>query len=164
MATYDLTSAQRQRIAGRVDVLYQQADAYFNRTFPRPTLSFRRSGKNAGTAFLQQNRINLHPLLYSDNESEYHDDVIPHEISHLLVWQLFGKVKPHGKEWQSIMLGVFKRPPNTTHSFDINAVLGDRFAYQCGCGEHRLSIRRHNKIQKGTKYQCKRCKQVLSPV
>lgn len=153
-----------QQIADCVDALYQQAEAYFKKSFPRPSLSFRRSGKNAGTAFLQQNRINLHPLLYLDNPDEYYDDVIPHEISHLLTWQLFGKVKPHGKEWQAIMQEVFKRPPHTTHSFDIKAVSGKRYSYQCGCTEHQLTVRRHNKIRKGAQYLCKQCRQMLTPV
>ncbi|WP_336622633.1 MULTISPECIES: SprT family zinc-dependent metalloprotease [Alteromonas] len=161
MASHDLTSLQRQHIADAVEGCYQRADKYFKRTFPRPALTFRRSGKNAGTAFLQQNRINLHPELFKQNEHEFIVDVIPHEVSHLLTWQLFKKVKPHGVEWQAIMIDVFHRPANATHSFDIEGVIGKQFSYACLCSSHQLTIRRHNKILKGAQYKCRKCNGVL---
>lgn len=147
-----------------MDVCYRKADAYFKRQFPRPELTFRRSGKNAGTAFLQQNRINFHPILYQQNQSAFIHDVIPHEVSHLLTWQLFNKVKPHGKEWQSIMVNVFQRSPKTTHNFDVKNVVGKQFAYQCKCSSHSLSVRRHNNILRGTQYKCRKCNTVLTHV
>ncbi|MDO6568129.1 SprT family zinc-dependent metalloprotease [Alteromonas sp. 1_MG-2023] len=148
-------------MADAVERCYQRADIYFKRTFPRPALTYRRSGKNAGTAFLQQNRINLHPELFKQNENEFIEDVIPHEISHLLTWQLFKKVKPHGVEWQAIMIDVFGRPANATHSFDIAGVIGKQFSYTCECSTHQLTIRRHNKILKGAQYKCRKCNSVL---
>ncbi|AMJ93998.1 hypothetical protein AVL56_06530 [Alteromonas stellipolaris] len=148
-------------MADAVEGCYQRADKYFKRTFPRPALTFRRSGKNAGTAFLQQNRINLHPELFKQNEHEFIVDVIPHEVSHLLTWQLFKKVKPHGVEWQAIMIDVFHRPANATHSFDIEGVIGKQFSYACLCSSHQLTIRRHNKILKGAQYKCRKCNGLL---
>ncbi|AJP43822.1 hypothetical protein EP12_09265 [Alteromonas australica] len=144
--------------------LYQRAEAYFARTFPRPTLSFRRSGRNAGTAFLQQNRINLNPILYKENQAAFLTDVIAHEISHLLVWQLFGKVAPHGIQWQTIMVKVFNVPPNTTHQFNVSDVVGETFSYRCQCSEHALSVRRHKKIERGAQYRCKRCGETLTAI
>jgi len=111
---------------------------------------------------LQQNRINFHPLLFSANQTAFIEDVIPHEVSHLLTWQLFGKVKPHGQEWQAIMLDVFKRPPHTTHNFAIHDVAGEQFKYVCGCRSHMLTIRRHNKVLRGTEYQCRKCSHPLT--
>ncbi|WP_334014427.1 SprT family zinc-dependent metalloprotease [Alteromonas sp. S167] len=162
MALSDLSPTLKHAIEDAVEHYYKQADSYFKRYFTRPTLSFRRSGKNAGSAFLQQNRINFHPVLFKENTEAFLTDVVPHEISHLLVWQLFGKVKPHGNEWQSIMRGVFNREPNTTHSFDTKSAV-KTFAYQCQCNTYSLSTRRHNNVRKGTQYRCKRCNQILTP-
>ena len=98
----------------------------------RPAITFRRSGKNAGTAFLQQNRLNFHPILYKENSEVFIREVVPHEVSHLLVWILFGRVQPHGKEWQSVMRGVFDCSPSATHQFDVKRV-SRSFSYKCDC-------------------------------
>lgn len=147
-----------------MDVCYRKANTYFKRQFPRPELTFRRSGKNAGTAFLRQNRINFHPILYLQNQDAFVHDVVPHEVSHLLTWQLFNKVKPHGKEWQSIMIDVFHRQPKTTHSFDVKSVVGKQFEYRCSCSSHMLTVRRHNNITRGTQYKCRKCDTILLAV
>ncbi len=148
----------------RVEECYSVAEDYFNRHFPRPAVTFRRSGKNAGTAFLQQNRINFHPLLLRDNTDAFLGDVIPHEISHLLVWQLYGKVRPHGTEWQAVMQQVFGCAPNATHRFDTSVLGAEEFAYQCGCDTIMLSRRRHNTVLRGGQYRCRRCKELLTQV
>ncbi|WP_390605473.1 SprT family zinc-dependent metalloprotease [Alteromonas gracilis] len=139
---------------------FKQAEDYFSRTFSYPTVTFRRSGKNAGTAFLQQNRLNFHPILYRENTSAFLDDVVPHEVSHLLVWTLFGRVQPHGKEWQSMMIDVFGCKPDATHKFDIKGVTRT-FEYHCNCDTYALSTRRHNNILRGAQYRCKKCSALL---
>jgi len=111
---------------------------------------------------LQQNRINFHPTLLKENTNDFLKSVVPHEISHLLVWQLFGKVKPHGKEWQSIMRAVFSCEPNATHSFDVTSAV-KTFPYRCQCSTYALTTRRHNNIKKGMQYRCKRCNDILLP-
>ncbi|MEG3768093.1 SprT family zinc-dependent metalloprotease [Alteromonas sp. 14N.309.X.WAT.G.H12] len=141
--------------------LYCDAEAYFKKAFPRPTISYRKSGRNAGTAFLHQNRINLHPILFVENKQAFFDDVIPHEVSHLLAYQLFGRVKPHGPQWQHIMVDVFHVPAKTTHNFDLTNVQVNTVMYQCGCGDVPLTLRRHNKVIKGTEYLCRRCNNTL---
>ncbi|GGF55715.1 SprT family zinc-dependent metalloprotease [Alteromonas lipolytica] len=157
-----ITISDKALLNDRLDALYAEADAYFNRSFKRPTLTFRRSGRHAGTAFLQQNRINLHPVLFKHNRDAYFNDVLPHEVSHLLVYTLYGRVKPHGKEWQATMLEVFGCQPETRHQFDLTPLNIPSVTYLCGCGEVELSIRRHNAVvKKQRQYQCRRCKQLL---
>ncbi|WP_268891641.1 SprT family zinc-dependent metalloprotease [Alteromonas sp. KUL106] len=156
MASHDLTQEQRRVITDAVFHCLQQAEEYFSRPFPYPTITFRRSGRNAGTAFLQQNRLNFHPILYKENTRAFLDDVVPHEVSHLLTWILFGKVQPHGKEWQSIMIHVFGRKPDPTHQFDIKGVTRS-FHYRCECDSYALSTRRHNNILRGAQYKCRKC-------
>lgn len=160
-----ISSSDKTLLLNRLDSLYIEADTYFNRHFTRPDLTFRRSGRHAGTAFLQQNRINLHPVLFAHNRDAYFNDVLPHEVSHLLVYQLYGRVKPHGKEWQATMQHVFGCAAETRHQFDLTPLNIKSVSYQCGCGDIELSIRRHNAVVRGQRqYQCRRCKQVLKPV
>ncbi|MCW8108659.1 SprT family zinc-dependent metalloprotease [Alteromonas ponticola] len=173
-----LSEMQVDLVHQRSSQLVHQASKYFQQSFPAPTISFRRSGKNAGTAFLQQNRINLHPVLLKENWQEYFDQVIPHEIAHLIVFQHFGlqrviktglfrkqsvTVKPHGEEWQHVMKTVFGAEAHTTHSLDTSSLQIKTFAYRCQCQKVELTQRRHNRICKGTTYRCRRCKEDLIP-
>ncbi|MDY6977017.1 MAG: SprT family zinc-dependent metalloprotease [Pseudomonadota bacterium] len=160
MASNDLSNEQRRVITDAVFYCFEQAERYFNRTFERPTITFRRSGRNAGTAFLQQNRLNFHPILFKENVDAFLKDVIPHEVSHLLVWALFGKVQPHGKEWQSVMQRVYNRTSAATHQFDVKRVT-KTFQYVCDCDNYALSTRRHNNILKGAQYRCRKCQSLL---
>ena len=152
----------QQQIAEQVEHCYQVAETYLGQTFPRPEISFALRGKSAGTAHLQLNKLRFNAALLQDNLQAFLNDVVPHEISHLLTSQLYGRVKPHGREWQSIMLSVFKVSPRTTHSFDTRAVEGKTFEYFCQCGPIELSIRRHNKVLRGeTQYRCRKCGSTL---
>ncbi|MCW8092060.1 SprT family zinc-dependent metalloprotease [Alteromonas sp. ASW11-130] len=171
-----LSQEQIDLVHQRTQELMHQASVYFQQAFPPPSISFRRSGKNAGTAFLQQNRINFNPVLLVENWQEYIDHVIPHEVAHLVVFQVYGRkrfiqtglwrkqsvtVKPHGEEWRNVMEAVFGAKATTTHNFNLSSLGMKTFAYTCGCQKLEVTIRRHNRIEKGATYRCKRCHQEL---
>lgn len=141
---------------------YETAELKLNKTFPRPEVTFNQRGKVAGSARLQINQLRFNPVLLADNPAHFLNDVVPHEVSHLIVFQVFGKVRPHGREWQQMMSEVFDVPPRTRHSMDVSKVQGKTFTYLCGCGPMELSIRRHNKVQRNQQqYICRSCKQTL---
>lgn len=138
-----------------------KANHYFNKQFPEPQVSYQLRGAKAGVAYLQQNEIRLNPILLQENRQQFIQEVVPHELAHLLVFQQFGQVSPHGKEWQMMMEQVLNVPANTYHCFDIRNVR-QHFSYQCGCQTHLLTIRRHNAIQAGKqRYICKKCGEAL---
>ncbi|MCL1078458.1 SprT family zinc-dependent metalloprotease [Parashewanella spongiae] len=145
-----------------VEHCYRVAEQHLKRRFTRPEVSFKLRGRSAGMAHLQLNKLRFNQQMLTDNQQVFIDEVVPHEICHLLCHQLYGRVRPHGREWQAMMLSLFECQPKTTHNFTVHNKPQAQFNYQCLCGIIKLSIRRHNKvIRNQAQYRCKTCKQTL---
>lgn len=151
-----------QKIIQRVEQCYAQAQKVLKHGFVRPNISFNQRGKIAGSARLQPNELRFNPVLLEDNLQLFIDEVVPHEVCHLLTYQLYGRVKPHGRQWKMLMDLLFGLKGTTRHSMDVVKVQGRTFAYFCKCGLINLSIRRHNKIERQQQtYLCRVCNQKL---
>ncbi|QUM83745.1 MULTISPECIES: SprT family zinc-dependent metalloprotease [unclassified Moritella] len=151
-----------QLVLDKIETCYQQAELKLNKTFPRPSINFKQRGKAAGSARLQINELRFNSILLQENQQHFIAHTVPHEVAHLLVYQIYGRTKPHGKEWQQIMNQIFDLAAKTTHQYDVSTVKGKTFTYACHCTEHLLTIRRHNKIVRDSvKYICRSCKQSL---
>ncbi|MFQ6370766.1 SprT family zinc-dependent metalloprotease [Shewanella sp. YIC-542] len=152
----------QQQLLDTVEQCYQRAEQQLQRRFPRPTVTFKLRGKAAGTAHLHLNALRFQPVLLEENPDAFMQEVVPHEICHLLCHQLYGKVRPHGLQWQGLMQQIYHLPGHTTHRFDVSSVTPKGVPYHCACGEVELSIRRHNKVLRGqARYRCRRCGQWL---
>lgn len=136
-----------------------QANTFLQTHYNEPSIIYRQKGSVAGSAFLTRWEIQLNRTLLCENGIPFIEEVVPHELAHLLVFKQFGKVKPHGNEWQYMMATVLGREPKTTHHF---AVKRPDYIYVCQCQEHHLTKIRHNKIQRQhTDYRCKKCGTIL---
>lgn len=152
----------KMQVQRRLTACLQLAEQHFNQAFPMPKVSYDVRGMKAGVAYLQQNEIKINRTLLLENPEEFIRQVVPHELAHLIVYQLFGRVKPHGEEWQKVMIELFRLPADTCHQFDVESVRGKTFEYYCQCQTHQLSIRRHNRIlRESAVYFCRKCKQKL---
>jgi len=134
--------------------------------FTQPSLMFTQRGKIAASALLQKNIIKINPILYAQNTDYFISHTIAHELAHIMVYQLYGlAAKPHGLQWQKIMLEIFNVPPKVTHTLDVSAVAMREVVYKCVCQVIPLSLIRHNKVVRGKQsYVCRKCKTVLTPL
>ncbi|GGA97149.1 SprT family zinc-dependent metalloprotease [Agarivorans gilvus] len=151
-----------QQLQHRVEQCFLLSEQYFKQPFARPEIVLsQRLSKVAGSANLSQWRLRFNAHFYAQDCEDFLRHTVPHEVAHLICHALYGRVKPHGKEWQSIMLKVFNCPPHTTHRYSLSEMPMKSFTYQCACQQHQLGIRRHNKVLQGAQYCCKQCRQRL---
>lgn len=146
-----------------VEKCYLKGELFFNRLFNRPTVKLNLRGYSAGTATPTLNLLRFNKALLLNNSEHFLKHTVPHEVAHLLAYQLFGlKIRPHGKEWQQIMKEVYQIPAQRCHHYEVKKKLTTYYVYACACPTpHNLTIRRHNAIKKGKQYKCKRCQKTL---
>jgi SprT protein len=142
----------------------QQANSHLGTRYPEPKMVYQQRGTAAGTAWLESYEIRLNPVLLMENQQAFVDEVVPHELAHLLVWKHFGRVAPHGREWKWMMETVLGVPARRTHRFEVDSVRKNTFPYRCPCQQHQLTVRRHNRVLRGeAEYRCTHCGQLLKP-
>ena len=148
-------------IIDKANVCFDLANAFFGNEFRRATCNLKQKGRAAGTAHLQKNELRFNHFMYQQNPEEFVETVVPHEVAHIIVYQIYGStVRPHGKEWQAVMLKVYGIRPSRTHSFDVPPQK-QAYEYHCSCQKHQFSKRRHTRAQHGVEYICKGCRSTL---
>ena len=108
-----MTPLQKQ-VLTHVECCIKQANQRLNKRLTIPTINFNQRGKIAGTAHLQKWELRFNPILLTENPDAFLNEVVAHEVAHLVVFKHFGRVRPHGREWQIIMTEVFHVTPRTT--------------------------------------------------
>ena len=126
----------------------------------RPEVLFNLRGQAAGQANYRATRIRFNQELLRKYKAEFINQTVPHEFAHLIAYQKFGRrIKPHGKEWKSVMIEL-GASPSRTHGFEASSARKlRRFLYQCNCegSSYELTSIRHNRIQRGQMYICSKC-------
>ncbi|SEI91664.1 SprT protein [Pseudomonas linyingensis] len=151
------------QLLARVEACYQQAEAFFDCRFLRPQISLRLRGLKAGVAHLTENRLRFNAQLYRENREHFLRQTVAHEVAHLVAHQRFGAgIRPHGREWQQIMLKVYGLPAERCHSYEVKRRQRP-YLYRCQCpdGEFPFTPQRHALVLRGRSYLCRRCRATL---
>jgi SprT protein len=128
----------------------------------KPNILLNQRGRIAGAALLQKNLIKLQPKLFAQNQAYFLSDVIPHELAHLTVFNHYGRVQPHGREWRYVMREVLGVDARVTHTLDVKKAGVKMFDYACACDTLQLTAIRHNRITQGKQsYICRKCRAPL---
>jgi len=87
-------------------------------TLPAPHIQYVTRVKYAGKAYYYRNTIVLSRDFLERNFEDMICNTVPHELAHLITFQLFPRAKPHGFTWQSIMADWFHLDPLRCHYYD----------------------------------------------
>ena len=89
---------------------------------PYPKVVFGLKGTTAGYAMYHSHLINFQPSLLADNIDTFLEQTVGHEVGHLAAFRKFGgQIKPHGKEWTSVMWGMHL-PAKRCHNYETDGV------------------------------------------
>ena len=172
----ELTDSQKGRVITETRSVLDRAGQLLGKKIPDVSVLFDLKGRSAGQFRMRKRacEIRYNPTVFS----LYFDDnllnTVPHEVAHYLVYILYPRrrsgyrrVKPHGLEWREMMLKL-GADTSVCHNYDLATVpqrKEQRFSYDCGCRQHQISCRRHNKIQSGrAHYSCRYCNTELREV
>lgn len=150
-----LTAGLKQEIEDKI----QECLAVFNLSFHVNIVYIENLKTKAADAvwISGKGRIRLNVKLLLKNKADFLNEIIPHEVGHLIQDWFYPKgTEEHGVEWRSIMkaLGV---PYSKYHSFDVSAVDSQYHRYVCNCTEHSIHSTKHTKIQEGKIELCALC-------
>lgn len=143
----------------------RQGEKLLEKKVPLLDIHFDLGGQMAGMYCVRPNHrwIRFNPFLFHKYWQDNMEQTVPHEVSHYLVDLAFGsaKIKPHGKEWKTVMIYLGAKP-EATHRFDISDIpvrRQRRFLYRCQCQDHQLSTTRHYRLLRNpsAKYVCRQC-------
>ncbi len=159
-----INATEQQDVITLADGYIQCAKGLFQRNFEPINILFDLKGRAAGMYKIEKGirKIRFNPYHFAKHPEENFNETIPHEVAHYIIDQLYGirNVRPHGKEWQSLML-KFGIEPKRTFSYSLEGIptkTHKRHTYTCGCMQFDITTRRHNMIQQGkAEYHCRQC-------
>ncbi len=131
-----------------------------------PEVAFDLRGQAAGQANYRKNKIRFNRDLLEKYTDEFIKQTVPHEFAHLVAYRKFGhRIRPHGAEWKLVMVALGIKPARTHNFKVVPARRLKRFPYKCDCpgSSYELTSIRHNRVQQGRLYLCKKCGNALQP-
>lgn len=164
-AVTPITPLQQQQVREQTRLYLGRGNRLLGCDFSLPALRFDLRGRAAGQFRAQTGQlcIRYNPWVFALDFAGHLAETVPHEVAHYLVHGRFGRVAPHGREWQHLMR-AFGLAPKATGDYALDGVpvrRQRRHPYHCGCRRHELSTTRHNRARNGTAYHCRACGQRL---
>jgi predicted SprT family Zn-dependent metalloprotease len=122
-----LTPELREKVENKVAECFKIAAEHYGQDFEMPEIRYNIKSWTGGLAYHQRWLVRFNLILLVENEQHYLDNVVPHEIAHLINRTVNkpapGKKRlmPHGKEWKDVMklLGV---QASVTHTYDCSSI------------------------------------------
>ncbi len=159
---------QQQRVIAQTREYLTRAAEILQREFTDIRVCFDLKGRAAGMYCIREDRrwIRYNPYIFAKYFDDNLQQTVPHEVAHYVIEQVYGHqtVRPHGREWQALMLSLGAEPERTCH-YDLQGVplrQQHYHGYACACSSYQLTRRRHNRIVRdGVRYYCRQCKQAL---
>ena len=96
----------QQRVIFGVNQYLELACSHHDQHFKATDIRFDLSGTAAGCCVIKRRQtvLRFNPVLLAENTEEFLLRTVPHEVAHLVAYQLYGKnIKPHGSEWKTLM-------------------------------------------------------------
>lgn len=164
-----ISESQQNQVLNCTHHYIDLAGKLFNRTFDNIPVNFKLTGRAAGMYHVKNyiRYIRYNPYIFSKYFDDNMQNTVPHEVAHYIADLVYGirNIKPHGKEWSSIMR-QFGVEPKVRCDYSLDGVphyRHRRFDYSCQCRTHAISTRRHNMILKGNRqYFCTSCNSLLN--
>lgn len=150
----------KARVNEKLEETIARAERHFGQTFRFPRVLYTQRGTTAGTARINEWAVNFNAILLNENVDDFIARTVPHEMAHLIDYQLYPenhrvgwgqKRSVHGPTWKHIMR-VVGADPSRCHSYDTSKARVKRkssYVYVCnGCGnELTMGPKRHKKEQ-----------------
>ena len=155
---------QQQQVQVATEGYICLAESIFDRRLDRVPVLFDLRGQSAGMfkTIGERRLIRYNPWIFGKYFELNLNDTVPHEVAHFVVHEVYPRrgVKPHGPEWQDLMVR-FGVDPDVTFNLDLEGVPQRRQSthrYFCGCQLHEVSTTRHNRAKRGrARYHCVSC-------
>lgn len=136
-----------------------------------------RSSHLAGQYRYRDNKhiIRLNQTFLNLYKEKYINRTVIHEIAHYIKRKINPYDRPHGYVWKRIMMSFEKDPTRCwDNEYDKTLIQSNapvrkkrnvvRYHYKCSCANHFISQTKYNRIIRGTKYYCHRCREEIKPV
>lgn len=109
----------------------------------------------AGLAYQAEQRIVLNEKLFLANKQVFFDEIIGHEVCHIVQHILYPAEKvAHGKHWKELMKALGLKP-SVYHDLDVSAVDDKIYRYTCCCENgnryHQIIEKTHKELEKGVR-------------
>tara|TARA_R110002095_G_scaffold58067_1_gene49869 strand:- start:28 stop:537 length:510 start_codon:yes stop_codon:yes gene_type:complete len=164
-----LNESQQRLVISETKKQIQKASVILDKPFKMIPVEFDLRGHTIGMYKVSKNKrvIRYNAQIFAKYFEQNLRDTVPHEVAHYIVDMQYGRknIRPHGTQWRQLMEQLGAKPERTAN-YDLTGVPKRRYttvAYQCGCQQHQLGIRRHNKLAKQqVRYFCRRCGDSLS--
>jgi len=166
-----VTNDVRQRVEQKLRESIKLAERHYGQQFEFPTIRYAKRGTTAGTASYNRWEVNFNAVLLMENIDKFIDRTVPHEMAHLIDYQLHpwnfdqgAKRKLHGPSWKAIMR-VMGGPTTRCHDYDtttsrVSNPTRVKYLYKCEtCGRDMfLGPKRHLRMSSGiTRYRMQGC-------